>query len=111
MNAPARLTANVAHGHEPAGAASSPATQVRVTAPTMPPAKIAASSRRSYVGRRGSWLWTDGGRLAVSLALWRRRGLVTAGRGNEHPGSFGTGEADEASQHPGPRPREAEPGR
>jgi hypothetical protein len=46
-NAPARLTANVAHGHSPASCGRASLSSARATAPANPPQKIAASSRRS----------------------------------------------------------------
>src|SRR3954471_17864870 len=47
MNAPATLTRNVAHGHSPGSRGSHSTSAARATAPANPPAKMAATSRRS----------------------------------------------------------------
>ncbi len=47
MKQPTTLTANVTHGQLPVWVGASSASPVRAHAPIAPPAKIAASSRRS----------------------------------------------------------------
>src|SRR3954467_9788198 len=54
MNAPATLTRNVAHGHSPGAGGNHSTSAARATAPAKPPAKMAATSRRSIrIGRAG----------------------------------------------------------
>src|SRR3954469_20666847 len=54
MNAPAMLTRNVAHGHSPGAGGNHSTSAARATAPAKPPAKMAATSRRSIrIGRAG----------------------------------------------------------